>query len=88
MPDHLFCLCFEGWFFENRDNGVPNGFALSLTLSHGEREQIVGNHNNGRISVIRFPLSVGEGANCRESKQWLDFSYLIPSPRGRGLGRG
>ena len=32
MPDHLFCLCFEGWFFENRDNGVPNGFALSLAL--------------------------------------------------------
>ena len=29
MPDHLFCLCFEGWFFENRDNGSPNGFALS-----------------------------------------------------------
>ena len=38
MPDHLFCLCFEGWFFENRDNGSPNGFALSLALSHGERE--------------------------------------------------
>jgi len=46
MPDHLFCLCFEGCFFENRDNGVPNGFALSLTLSHGEREQMAGNHNN------------------------------------------
>jgi hypothetical protein len=24
--------------FENRDNGVPNGFALSLALSYGERE--------------------------------------------------
>jgi len=48
---------------------VPNGelqvgltvFALSLALSHGEREQIAGNHNNGRISVIRFPLPGGEG---------------------------
>ena len=52
MPDHLFCLCFEGWFFENRDNGSPNGFALSLALSHGEREQMAGNQNNGRTSVI------------------------------------
>ena len=65
-----------------------NGFALSLALSHGEREQIAGNYSNGRTLVIRFPLSVGEGANCRESKQWSDFSHLIPSPRGRGLGRG
>ena len=78
----------KGVFFENRDNGVPNCFALSLALSHGERESRAGNHNNGRISVIRFPLSVREGANCRESQQWSDFSYLIPSPRGRGLGRG
>ena len=39
---------------------VPNGelqvgltaLTLSLALSHGEREQIVENHNNGRISVI------------------------------------
>ena len=52
MSDNLFCLCFEGCFFENRDNGVPNGFALSLALSHGEREQMAGNHNNGRTSVI------------------------------------
>ena len=34
------------------------------------------------------PLPQGEGANCRKSQQWSDFSYLIPSPRGRGLGRG
>ena len=34
------------------------------------------------------PLPRGEGTNCRESQQWSDFSYLIPSPRGRGLGRG
>jgi len=33
------CIRFERVFFENRDNGIPNGFALSLTLSHGEREQ-------------------------------------------------
>jgi len=46
------CIRFERVFFENRDNGVPNGFALSLALSHGEREQMAGNHNNGRISVI------------------------------------
>jgi len=32
------CIRFERWFFENRDNGIPNGFALSLALSHGERE--------------------------------------------------
>jgi len=28
----------KGGFFENRDNGVLNGFTLSLALSHGERE--------------------------------------------------
>ena len=33
-------------------------------------------------------IPIKEGANCRESQQWSDFSYLIPSPRGRGLGRG
>ena len=63
-------------------------FQLSDALSPWEREQIAGNHNNGRTSVIWFPLSVGEGANCKESQQWSDFSYPIPSPRGRGLGRG
>jgi len=60
---------------------VPNGelqvgltvFALSLALSHGEREQIAGNHNNGRISVIRFPLSVGKRTNCRESQHIVEF---------------
>ena len=46
------------------------------------------NHNNGRISVIRFSLSVGKRTNCRESQQSLNFSYPIPSLRGRGLGRG
>ena len=70
----------------NHNNGRIS--VIRFPLPVGEREQIVGNQNNGRTSVIRFPLSVGEGANCRESKQWSDFSYLIPSPRGRGLGRG
>ena len=40
------------------------GFALSLTLSHGERGRIV------------------------ENLIMVGFSTIIPSPRGRGLGRG
>ena len=54
------------------EQGASGGFdcfALSLALAHGEREQIAGNHNNGQISVIRFPLSVGKRTNCRESQQ-------------------
>ena len=46
------------------EQGASGGFdcfALSLALSHGEREQIAGNHSNGRTLVIRFPLPVGEG---------------------------
>jgi len=74
-------------FFENRDNGVPNGFALSLAFSHGEREQMAGNHNNGRTSVIRFPLSVGEGANCRESKHGRTSVICSLSPWERARER-
>ena len=39
-------------------------------------------------SFLQMLIPIKEGANCRESQQWSDFSYLIPSPRGRGLGRG
>ena len=49
------------------------------------------NRDNGfpkRLYPLPSPLPRGEGTNCRESQQWSDFSYLIPSPRGRGLGRG
>ena len=49
------------------------------------------NRDNGvpkRLCPLPSPLPRGEGTNGRESKQWSDFSYLIPSPRGRGLGRG
>ena len=73
-------------------DGIKSPFftfaALTPVLSHREREQMAENHNNGRISVIRFPLSVGKRTNCRESQQSLNFSYPIPSLRGRGLGRG
>ena len=64
-----------------------NGFALSLALSHGEREQMAENHNNGRTSVIRFPLSVGEGANCRESKHGRTSVICSLSPWERGRER-
>ena len=39
-------------------------------------------------SFLQMLIPIKEGANYRESQQWSDFSYLIPSPRGRGLGRG
>ena len=49
------------------------------------------NRDNGipkRLYPLPSPLPRGEGTNCRESQQWSDFSYPIPSSRGRGLGRG
>ena len=67
---------------ENQNNG------RTLPSLRGKENKL-----QGITTMVGFQSSdslffVGEGANCRESKQWLDFSYLIPSPRGRGLGRG
>ena len=39
-------------------------------------------------SFLQMLIPIKEGANCRESQQWSDFSHPIPPPRGRGLGRG
>ena len=51
--------------------------ALSLTLSHGERELGCRAWTFSGLPAIWFPIL-----------RPLIFSNLIPSPRGRGLGRG
>ena len=61
-------------------------FALSLTLSHGERGRIA----ESPIMVDfqhHHSLSVEEG-QIAENLIMVGFSTIIPSPRGRGLGRG
>ncbi|EFC88120.1 hypothetical protein NEIMUCOT_05488 [Neisseria mucosa ATCC 25996] len=73
----------KGGFFENRDNGVPNGFALSLALSHGEREQIVGNQNmvGLQLSDSLYPW---ERKQIVGNQNMVGLQLSDPSPRGRG----
>ena len=63
--------------------------ALSLTLSHGERGQIGWKSQTWLGFGILNPLSHGEdGQNWLKSKNGWSSVSSIPSPRGRGLGRG
>jgi len=56
--------------------------ALSLALSHGEREQMAENHSNGRT----LPSLRGKENKLQGITTIVEFRAPVPPPRGEGAG--